>query len=339
VTSHSGDWTAPGCYQVADGVHRVPLPMPQDGLRAVNVYVVEGSDGLAMVDAGWRVPGNLELLGDALGVIGARLQDVRDVYVTHVHRDHYTLGPELRRTVGGRLHLGAGERAGVEAVQALGSNQPLESLRQLRRAGAGELGRTIEGLMATEPWEARDWESPDEWLRPGEVSVAGRVVDAVEVPGHTKGHLVFHDRAAEHMFTGDHVLPTISPSIGFELGDWELPLGRYLESLAALLRRPDAMMLPAHGHPGGSVHQRVHELLAHHDHRLDATRALLSVPTTGLEVAQGLTWTRRERAFAELDAFNRMIAVCETMAHLDVLVERGDAQASYDAEVARFQAS
>jgi hypothetical protein len=87
------------------------------------------------------------------------------------------------------------------------------------------------------------------------------------------------------------------------------------------------------------VHSLVHELLAHHDHRLDATRALLSVPTTGLEVAQGLTWTRRERAFAELDAFNRMIAVCETMAHLDVLVERGDAQASYDAEVARFQAS
>jgi glyoxylase-like metal-dependent hydrolase (beta-lactamase superfamily II) len=313
--------------------------MPQDGLRAVNVYVVEGHDGLALVDAGWRVPGNLELLGGALAVIGARLEDVRDVYVTHVHRDHYTLGPELRRTVGGRLHLGEGERAGIEAVQALGSNQPLESLRQLRRAGAGALGRTVEGLMATETWDARDWESPDDWLRPGEVSVAGRAVEAIEVPGHTKGHLVFHDRAAGHMFTGDHVLPTISPSIGFELGDWELPLGRYLESLAALLLVPDATMLPAHGHAGGSVHERVRELLVHHDRRLDATCALLSGPRTGLQVAQGLTWTRRERPFADLDPFNRMIAVCETMAHLDVLVERGAAQVSYDAGVARFLAS
>jgi hypothetical protein len=30
-------WGAPGCYQVVDGVHRIPLSMPNDGLRAVNV--------------------------------------------------------------------------------------------------------------------------------------------------------------------------------------------------------------------------------------------------------------------------------------------------------------
>ena len=34
------DWTVPGVYPVAPGVHRVPLPLPTDGLRAVNVYVV-----------------------------------------------------------------------------------------------------------------------------------------------------------------------------------------------------------------------------------------------------------------------------------------------------------
>ena len=33
------------------------------------------------------------------------------------------------------------------------------------------------------------------------------------------------------MFTGDHVLPTITPSIGFELSDWGRPLANYLESL------------------------------------------------------------------------------------------------------------
>ncbi len=34
-------WTEPGAYPVADGVHRIPLPLPMDGLRAVNVYVLE----------------------------------------------------------------------------------------------------------------------------------------------------------------------------------------------------------------------------------------------------------------------------------------------------------
>lgn len=333
------DWTAAGCYRVADGVYRIPLPMPQDGLRAVNVYAIEGGDGLALVDAGWRVPGSLDLLDASLEHLGARVADVGDIYVTHVHRDHYTLGPELRRTAGTRLHLGEGERAGVESVQDLGSNQPTESLRQLRRAGAPALAQSIQELMAEEPWEAKDWESPDEWLHPGKLLLAGSWIEAVAVPGHTKGHMVFHDHVAGHMFTGDHVLPTITPSIGFELGAWDLPLARYLESLESLLHRPDAVMLPAHGHAGGSVHARVRQLLVHHDRRLESTSHQLSEPVTGWEVARRLTWTRREHAFDDLDPFNQMIAVCETLAHLDVLVDRGRAQTSYGDEGSRFWAS
>ena len=49
-------WTEPGAYPVADGVHRIPLPLPMDGLRAVNVYVLETDDGLVVVDGGWAVP-------------------------------------------------------------------------------------------------------------------------------------------------------------------------------------------------------------------------------------------------------------------------------------------
>jgi hypothetical protein len=32
-----------------------------------------------------------------------------------------------------------------------------------------------------------------------------------------------------------------------------------------------------------------------------------------------LGWTRRHRAFADLDVWNRMLAICETAAHLLVL--------------------
>ena len=33
-----------------------------------------------------------------------------------------------------------------------------------------------------------------------------------------------------------------------------------------------------------------------------------------------MTWTRRQRAFDDLDPFNQILAVTETVAHLDVLV-------------------
>ena len=55
ATTH--DWTAPGVYPVAPGVHRVPLPLPTDGLRAVNVYVVEDDGGLVLIDSGWARAG------------------------------------------------------------------------------------------------------------------------------------------------------------------------------------------------------------------------------------------------------------------------------------------
>ena len=335
----SVDWTSPGCFEVLPGIHRVPLPMPQDGLRAVNVYLVEGPDGLALVDAGWRVPEAYDVLVASLSERGRAPDEVTDVFVTHVHRDHYTLAPELRRRNGTRVHLGAGEEEGLRLVRDLGCNDPVDSFRQLARAGAEALVGPVRQLVRDEPWSAGDWEEPDAWLVGGTVPVAGREVEVVPTPGHTKGHVVLHDLGPGAMFTGDHVLPAITPSIGFELGDWELPLGQYLDSLSLLLERPDAVMLPAHGVPGGSVHARVAELLAHHERRFDRTvdDVRAHAGSSGLEVAARLGWTRRERDFAELDTFNRMIAVCETMAHLDVLVERGELAVTTVGEADRFE--
>ena len=168
--------------------------------------------------------------------------------------------------------------------------------------------------------------------------MGSRVLEAVATPGHTKGHLVYHDLDAGILFAGDHLLPTISPSIGFELGEWELPLASYLSSLEAMLKRPDARLLPAHGAPGPSAHARATELLEHHEVRLGETSRALDAAgaTTASRVAQQLTWTRRRRAYDELDDFNKMIATCETIAHLDVLVDRGRAQVVADPDGAIF---
>lgn len=319
------DWATPGAHEVSDGVFRIPLGMPGDGLRAVNVYALETGDGLALVDAGWRTPTSLDELASALAGVGHDVSSINEVYVTHIHRDHYTLAVELRRRFGTCIGLGADEAAGLYELLEIASNVPVTSLRQLRRSGDPALAETIEEWTASEEFDADAWEKPDTWLEPGEYVVGSRTLEAVATPGHTKGHLVFHDVAAGQLFAGDHVLPTISPSIGFELGEWELPLGDYLFSLEHILERPDAVLLPAHGAPGPSVHARATELLEHHEVRLAETVQALDRlgATTASEVAQVLTWTRRRRSYADLDDFNRMIATCETIAHLDVLVARG----------------
>ena len=159
--------------------------------------------------------------------------------------------------------------------------------------------------------------------RPG-LSVGTRTIDAVSTPGHTQGHFVFADLEAGLLFAGDHVLPTITPSIGFEPAYADQPLGDFLGSLAKVRAMPDLRLLPAHGDVTPSTHTRIDALVAHHDERLALCLAsVLAGRTTAYAVAGDLPWTRHERRLDELDVFNSALASMETMAHLELLAARG----------------
>jgi glyoxylase-like metal-dependent hydrolase (beta-lactamase superfamily II) len=141
------------------------------------------------------------------------------------------------------------------------------------------------------------------------------------------------------MFAGGHVLPLITPSIGFEAAGNRMALGDYLNSLGRTLALPDARLLPAHGPVTASTHDRVNELLAHHETRLAETFAAVKTgQATAYEVAKAIKWTRRERPFGDLDIFSQLQAVNETAAHLEVLAVRGQLTRETDAEgVALYQ--
>lgn len=334
-------WTAGGPQRVAPGVHRMPLPLPNDGLRAVNVYVVDLPDGVALIDAGWATAESMRSLEQGLAALGRDPGDVRTIMVTHIHRDHYTQAVRLRQKFGARVHLGAGEQPGLATLQAIASNVPVTALQELRRAGETQLAERIRRRAeAHDDFDPTMWEAPDGWLAAGVTDMGGRAVRVVPTPGHTRGHVVFLDEPNGLLFAGDHVLPHITPSIGFELSDRRtLPLAEFLDSLTLLRGFADARLLPAHGPVTGSVHRRVEELLTHHRIRLaECAEAVSSrgAATVG-EVAATLTWTRRRTPYAALDPFNQMLAVCETAAHCEVLVQRRVLDVRLDGTVATYR--
>ena len=337
----AGDWTAPGVYRCAPDVYRIPLPLPQDGLRAVNVYAIADGAGFTLVDSGWVLQQSRDLLEAALGRLGGGLGDVRRFLVTHSHRDHYTLAVTLRREFGSRIMLGEGEKPGLEELNAPGAADRSPQLPRLFRAGAEDLVRRLSALPRP-PFDVSDWELPDEWITDGAVITVGegaalRELTAIATPGHTAGHVVFADESADLLFAGDHVLPRITPSIALEPVPPVSPLADFMASLELVRSRPDAALLPAHGAIGMRVHERVDALLAHHADRLEASlTAVREGRSTAAEVAGALRWTRRGHALADLDIFNEMLAVLETMAHLDVLVERGALTVRHDGEVAYY---
>ena len=166
---------------------------------------------------------------------------------------------------------------------------------------------------------------PDAWLTDGErIVLADRRLDVRATPGHTRGHVVVRDPLGGLLFSGDHVLPHITPSLGFERSPERHPLRSYLASLRLVRGMPDALLLPAHGPVTRSVHTRVDELIAHHEERLDeVVRQVASGADTAYAVARALPWTRRLRRLDDLPLVHQMTAVLEIDAHLDVLAGQG----------------
>jgi glyoxylase-like metal-dependent hydrolase (beta-lactamase superfamily II) len=323
--SESPSWSDPGVEQVAPGVHRVPLPLPLDGLRAVNVYVLETDSGLTCIDAGWAIESSRDLLGKSLRAIGYDVRDITRFLVTHAHRDHYTQAVTVRNEFEqATVDLGIGEKATLDLFNS-GELDHDPTVPRLRTAGAFAIAEEWRDMFEGREPDLAMWAYPDRWLE-GEhsIDVGDRALRAVPTPGHTAGHFVFADETAGVLFAGDHVLPTITPSVGFELVFVDNPLGDFLGSLLKVREMPDLRLLPAHGPAGMSSHARVDELLAHHDLRLELCReAVAAGAATAYDVAVRLTWTRHERRLDELDVFNTALASMETMAHLDLLARRG----------------
>jgi glyoxylase-like metal-dependent hydrolase (beta-lactamase superfamily II) len=350
-------WIDEGVHPVAPGVHRIPLPLPTDGLRAVNVYAIEMAGGLVLIDSGWALANSLGQLERSLAALGAGLPDVRRFLVTHMHRDHYTQAVEIRRLFGTPVALGEGEKPSIDGLLS-GEFRPFRAqLAIMRAAGAADIASRLEqmwpidssdldgggqqqaaladsdGLPTGHPplrpgatiGASLGYDQPDEWIAAGqEFDLGTRTLTAISTPGHTRGHVVFADSAAGLLFAGDHILPHITPSIGFQEAPSVEPLRDYLQSLGVVRRLPDMQLLPAHGPVSPSSHRRIDELTEHHAERLRLMAEVLTGgPCTGYDVALAIGWTRRQQKLPELDLMNQMLAVCETIYHLDLMTAQG----------------
>jgi glyoxylase-like metal-dependent hydrolase (beta-lactamase superfamily II) len=208
------------------------------------------------------------------------------------------------------------------------SGAPEEHVALLREARTARLST---GLPAFAP------ALPDREIVPGELlDLAGRRLRAIWTPGHTPGHVCLHLEETHpaalpgngRLFSGDHLLPRITPHIGlYEDPDDATvadPLGDYLDALERVGRLNPAEVLPAHQHAFTDAPGRVRELLAHHEERLTGLLALLSTPLTSWQLAERMEWNR---PWDQIPFTSRNIAVSEAEAHVRRLVKLGRAEA------------
>lgn len=305
---------------VADGVWSVPLPFPNP-LRYTYAYLAEVRDGLVLVDAGWNSEACWTALVDGVAAAGAGLDDITGVVITHVHPDHYGLAGRIREHTSAwigvheretdRILRGNGEFAAVlqEMVEWLyACGAPEEEVQALRD--------DRERIAATTPTV-----HPDVLLHDGQQVPGAPSMTAIHTPGHTPGHLCFLDEDRRVMFTGDHVLPRITPNVSQRPQQGEDPLGHFRRSIAKVRGLGAVLGLPGHEWPISDVDARIDDLAEHHRERLDQVEAALhDGADTVWEVATSISWSR---PWHTLRGLQRRSALGETHSHLERLTREG----------------
>src|ERR671915_367346 len=168
---------------------------------------------------------------------------------------------------------------------------------------------------------------PDREVSDGElIDLPGRKLRVIWTPGHSPGHICLHLEDAGRMFTGDHVLPRITPHIGlypYDTPDVD-PLGDYLESLSRVAdigAAAAAAALPAHEHRFSDIAARAGEIAEHHEERLSEVAGLLTdEPATLWDIASRMTWNVD---WSTMHPVMRRMATGEAAAHLRTLDRRG----------------
>ena len=328
---------APGVTEVGPGVLRMQLPIALPGLGHVNAYALLDDEGAAVIDPGLPGPSTWKALSRRLKQAGLKVKDVHTVVVTHSHPDHFGTAGRLAKEADAAIVTHSAFRTWWAPATAhqCGDDEvhdvdPAEFSTSNPFEGDTPWGGTY-NFSRRRRWQFKLMRTglfgvfvppvPTRRLRHGEaVKLAGREFMAIHTPGHTLDHLCLHDPEGGLLFSGDHVLPTITPHIS-GLGAGKDPLTSFMDSLDRVAGLNDTVqtVLPAHGHPFDDLAGRAQAIKEHHTGRLDKL----------LEAAGALGPSTVETLSHELFRQARWgaMAESETYAHLEHLRISGRARA------------
>ena len=296
--------------EVQPGVFLLHLPLPMKP-TIVNVFLVRGGDEWALIDTGMNTGDSKNAIQSILQEIGIAPTAIRKLICTHHHPDHFGASAFLKELTGARLYMHRLEYE--KSLTFAPANRSAEAVVFFKLNGI-PIERFVHIPSPSEFWSGMyATAKPDEYIEDGDVLHVGeREIEVVWTPGHAPGHCVLYLRREKLMVVGDHLLPKITPHVGYFPGGVPDPLGDFLESQRKVQRFDVDEILPAHGAVYRDHIHRANQLIQHHHYRMEVMLDVIKAkPAPAYEVA-----TKAFNFDHDAPLSYQFPATFETLAHL-----------------------
>ncbi len=338
---HGETLPAPGAtLELAPGVRWLRMALPF-ALDHINLWLLrdvqDGIEGWTIVDCGIA---NDATRGLWEQIFANELQGlpVLRVVVTHMHPDHIGLAQWLceRWTTAGRecrlwissTDWNAARIASLGLTEGFGGDS---AARFFALHGLTDPGSLAQVRARSNYYASMVPAVPSRYRRLMDglvLTVNGRAWHGIAGYGHAPEHIALHCPELGVLISGDMVLPRISTNVSvIDMEPEGDPLPLYLRSIAAMRSLPaDSLVLPSHGKPFTGLHERIAQLLQHHEDRYtEVLQACAEAPCSAADILP-VMFKR------QLDLHQTTFAMGEAIAHLHALAGTGRLQPAPSAD-------
>jgi glyoxylase-like metal-dependent hydrolase (beta-lactamase superfamily II) len=173
-----------------------PVPTLAPGIthlatsKTDNAYLIDGDDGLTLVDVGRAAA--VEPVLRAIAEAGRKPADLCRIVLTHAHPDHVQGAPALRERTGARVLVHA-----ADAGWLAGGRVP-------------EDGRSSPAAQRYDRLPSAQWTpfEPDETVEDGQLIAGSGGLRVIHTPGHSPGHIALLHEPSRTLLVGDALFHT-----------------------------------------------------------------------------------------------------------------------------------
>ncbi|HHX02850.1 MAG TPA: MBL fold metallo-hydrolase [Tissierellia bacterium] len=307
--------------EIYPSIYQFDIPLRNNPLKALNAYIIKGEESL-LIDSGFDTDENMSVVMEALKELDIAPSTLR-LFLTHLHSDHTGLASRLEEK-GVKILMGR-----VDATILEDSLKDDSAYWKELEKDAKMQGLAADGLKISDHpgyvYRPKSMVSIQLTEEGDQIQAGPYTFQIVEFPGHTPGLQALYEPEHGLLFSGDHILESITPNITYWGEDFGDALGKYLKSLHKTKNMFVKQVFSSHRQLPEDYLRRIQEIEVHHEHRLAEALEILGKigKSTVRDITSRLQWDIRARNWDDFPKSQKWFAAGEAHAHLFHLKEKG----------------